>query len=218
MKMTTMAKVDYAVKLASALNDLRKQSQLCDVVVNISGRAFHAHKAVLAASSTYFMSMFTSGFKESTESEVTIEGNPDIFQTLLEYAYTGNMKIKPKTAFDILQMACYLQFTDVSQYCCEFIKLDSVDSSSDKISIEDAFRILLLARDQEDLKGVKQEALMYMCSNLKELKQTEEFLENCTESLLSDFLNLPELSNEDEEKEVSKNNSNGRPQICKGYP
>ena len=80
----------YTSKLACSLNNLRKQDQLCDVIIKVSERAFPAHKNVLAASSKYFMAMFTHGFKEKTENEITIDGKPEIFEVLLEYAYTGN--------------------------------------------------------------------------------------------------------------------------------
>ena len=79
----------YPIKLAQALNDLREQKQLCDVIISIQGEAFHAHKAVLASASSYFMAMFTSGFKESTEKEITLDGSAEVFQVLLHFAYTG---------------------------------------------------------------------------------------------------------------------------------
>ena len=84
---------DYTAKLASSMKELRKQDQLCDEIIWVSERSFPAHKNVLAASSKYFMAMFTHGFEEKTESVVTIiDGKPEIFEVLLEYAYTGDMK------------------------------------------------------------------------------------------------------------------------------
>ena len=53
----------YTTKLANSLNKLRTQNQLCDIVINVEGRVFQAHRAVLAACSEYFFAMFTSGFK-----------------------------------------------------------------------------------------------------------------------------------------------------------
>ena len=84
---------DYTSKLAGSLNDLRKQGLLCDVTIKVAGRSFPSHKNILAASSSYFMAMFTHGFKENAESEITIDGKPEIFEVLLEYTYTGDLRI-----------------------------------------------------------------------------------------------------------------------------
>ena len=50
--------------LGTSLNDMRKQNTFCDVIIHVGGKSFSAHKTVLAASCSYFMTMFTSGFKE----------------------------------------------------------------------------------------------------------------------------------------------------------
>ena len=57
------ASQSFYKKLVDALNELRTQKKLCDIVIKVDGRAFHAHRAVLAARSEYFMAMLTSGFK-----------------------------------------------------------------------------------------------------------------------------------------------------------
>lgn len=45
---------DFSNSVLSHLNQLRMQGRLCDIVVNVQGQAFRAHKVVLAASSPYF--------------------------------------------------------------------------------------------------------------------------------------------------------------------
>ncbi|KAG8003308.1 Zinc finger and BTB domain-containing protein 37 [Nibea albiflora] len=45
-------RLQYSV--LSHLNQLRVQGRLCDIVVNVQGQSFRAHKVVLAASSPYF--------------------------------------------------------------------------------------------------------------------------------------------------------------------
>ena len=39
--------------------ELRRQKQLCDVVIHIASAEFSAHRVILAAASPYFRSMFT---------------------------------------------------------------------------------------------------------------------------------------------------------------
>ena len=43
----------------SVFEDLRRQKQLCDVVIHIGNAEFCAHRVILAAASPYFRSMFT---------------------------------------------------------------------------------------------------------------------------------------------------------------
>lgn len=42
-----------------ALDEMRRHSQLCDVVIRVDNHDFVAHRAVLAATIPYFMAMFT---------------------------------------------------------------------------------------------------------------------------------------------------------------
>ena len=43
----------------SAFEELRRQNQLCDVVIRVDGHDFPAHRVVLAATCPYFRGMFT---------------------------------------------------------------------------------------------------------------------------------------------------------------
>ena len=73
----------YSETLLQGISNLKDQNELCDVTIKIGGRVFHAHKAILAATSDYFRAMFTSGFKETNEREIKIEGNAEAFKILL---------------------------------------------------------------------------------------------------------------------------------------
>lgn len=42
------------------MNNLRKVNKLCDVVLQVDGEEFPAHRVVLAACSDYFCAMFTN--------------------------------------------------------------------------------------------------------------------------------------------------------------
>ena len=88
----------YGPHLISGLKNLREKGSLCDVTIIIDKERFKAHKAVLSATSTYFNSMFTSGFQESNNSEVKIgEGSAETFRQILDFAYTGYFHVSPET-------------------------------------------------------------------------------------------------------------------------
>ena len=199
--------------LSKALNDLRTQNQFCDIIINVGGQAFHAHKAILASCSSYFMAMFSSGFKESTQSEIDIEGKSEIFEVLLEFAYTGILKVTAETAYDILEMACYMQFTDACASCAtntenNYMPMNASFRASqrthDKLSIEDAFKLHELAKCHENLKKLANSAYKFLCHNLTEMKKSDAFLQNAGVAFLRKFLRRGDLPiNAHEEKDVS---------------
>ena len=192
----------YPGKLSQALNKLRKQNQLCDITINISGRSFKAHKNVLAACSSYFMAMFTSGFKESSESEISIDGDPDVFEVLLEFIYTGAMTITLETACSILEMASYMQFVDVCECAAVFVRKE-MGIKPNKMSITDVYRIYEIARPHDHLKELADVMEKKLCKRFQELKSSEVFLQTASEEFLKQFLKCDYLSSEEEEKEVS---------------
>ena len=196
---------DYPRKLSQALNNLRKQNQLCDITINVSGRSFQAHKNVLAASSSYFMAMFTSGFKESSESEISIDGDPKIFEVLLEFIYTGVMTISLETACSILEMACYMQIVDVSERAARYVKeqMGQNFKPNKMMSITDVFKIYEISRPHGHLLKLTNFMEKILCKHFQELKSLDVFLETASVDFLKHFLQCDDLSSEEEEKEVS---------------
>ncbi|XP_072027827.1 kelch-like protein 28 [Amphiura filiformis] len=193
----------YPRQLSQALNDLREENQLCDIIINVGGRAFNAHKAVLAASSSYFKAMFTSGFKESTEKEISIEGNPDVFKVLIHYAYTGVLKMSALTAFDVLDMACYMQFTQVYKTCANFIEgCFKAKSENNRIPLCDALKMYMLAKNHDHLEELATAAVKFMEDNVQQLIRSEAFLQNASVSFLESFLCREELATANGEKQV----------------
>ena len=79
--------------LTSGLNELRKQNILCDVNIRVGDATYAAHKVVLSVASGYFKSMFTSGFRETNSSEVTIQGMKNI-KTLFNFKTGRDVKAK----------------------------------------------------------------------------------------------------------------------------
>ena len=48
---------DYSKNVCSALQDIRQQSEVFDITLAVENKQIHAHKLVLAASSTFFRSV-----------------------------------------------------------------------------------------------------------------------------------------------------------------
>ncbi|XP_064120222.1 ring canal kelch homolog [Macrobrachium nipponense] len=104
------------------LNLMRRQSQLCDVVLIADSIEVPAHKMVLASCSPYFHAMFTS-FEESRQDRIVlqdIDGNA--LQLLIDYVYTAEVLVTEENVQVLLPAANLLQLTDVRDACCDFLQ------------------------------------------------------------------------------------------------
>ncbi|VDL93600.1 unnamed protein product [Schistocephalus solidus] len=112
------------------MNAFRKHGQLCDIVVKVGGREFPAHRVVLAASSDYFDAMFSSGMAESAQLEVELKSvSPDVMEALLDFMYTGQVRVSMDNVQDLLPAASLVQMEGVKTVCSAFL-FGEVDASN----------------------------------------------------------------------------------------
>ncbi|KAL0189977.1 hypothetical protein M9458_017076, partial [Cirrhinus mrigala] len=124
----------------------------CDVELEAEGRVFHAHRALLAASSDYFRGMFTSGMKESRQELVSlllVEAAK--FEALLHYTYSGALTLGWGCVFDLTCTSLQLQFQTAFSLCLNFLQQE-IDAYSclDVASFAEAYGmadLLVLAND-----------------------------------------------------------------------
>lgn len=84
----------HAISLLSALNEERLKGQLCDVLLIVGDQKFRAHKNVLAASSEYFQSLFTSKEGEAQAVFQLDFCEPDTFDHVLNYIYSSSLFVE----------------------------------------------------------------------------------------------------------------------------
>ena len=195
--------LNYSEALLEGFNKLREENQLCDVIINVGEHAFHAHRAILAATSSYFSAMFTSGFKETGKNEIKIDGNSQAMEILLQFAYTGRLNgtLMMDHLFDVLELSCYTHSTEFSKTCAEFI-VDLFESEPEKISVDDACKISFLARNHDHLTELVQPSDKRLEDNMEVLKNTDVFLQNASATFLQEFLSREELFSNIDEKQV----------------
>lgn len=114
----------YAHKLLVNLNALRVDSRFCDVEIIAGGRVFNAHRIVLSASSVYFEAMFRPdlGLCEGKQKSVVLHSiDPNILQALVDFIYTGQIKIEQHNVQELLAAGDMLQIPDVVDSCCDFL-------------------------------------------------------------------------------------------------
>lgn len=100
-----------------------------DISLVADGITIEANKELLSKSSAYFGAMFRSNMKESTLDTITIHSvAPFVLETLVESSRQEDIQLSIKTVYDILDGACMLQFTDVTEQCIQYLhsKLDTL--------------------------------------------------------------------------------------------
>jgi kelch-like protein 18 len=104
------------------LEKLRAKQELCDVVVRLEGREFHAHKVILIACCPYFEAMFLSGMTECRQRVVDLQGvHPDAFSAILGLFYTGKVTISKENVQTILSASSIFQLEDLKNACANFL-------------------------------------------------------------------------------------------------
>jgi speckle-type POZ protein len=87
--------------ILSQLEESFDKMPLSDVTFNVRGQKFAAHKIILAMRSPVFAAMFHNRtYKEALSGQVKVDDiDPDVFQELLRYLYTG---LTRSTAMEVM--------------------------------------------------------------------------------------------------------------------
>ncbi|XP_059184497.1 POZ (BTB) and AT hook-containing zinc finger 1 isoform X2 [Centropristis striata] len=119
----------HSAEMLHNLNIQRKDGgRFCDVILRVGEESFPAHKAVLAACSEYFESVFsrqTEGDGDAKELEMhTI--SPKVFKDVLDFAYTSRIVVRLECFPELMTAAKFLLMRSVIEICQEVIKQSNV--------------------------------------------------------------------------------------------
>lgn len=109
-----------------SFQNFRIHSKLLDVVISVDGKRIPGHRVFLAATIPFFHAMFTNDMRESNQAEITITAeNIDgrAFESLIDFSYTGLIRITSSNVQQILVAASYLGLQKVCDACSEFLKI-----------------------------------------------------------------------------------------------
>ena len=141
-----LASNNYSSEFLIKLKQLKDSGSLTDVVLCVDHEEIPCHKLVLAVSSSYFSTMFSTDLRENRESRVTLnQVSPWVMKRLIDYAYTGYIEITTQNVQDVLAASCLFQYPAVVDACCQFLK-QKLDSTN--------------------CLGIEQFAHMHLCSQL----------------------------------------------------
>ncbi|CAI4222260.1 unnamed protein product [Auanema sp. JU1783] len=104
------------------LNEIRRSGQLCDICIISQGGVISAHKIVLSAVIPYFRAMFTTDMLEANQKEISLkEMSWEIMEQMVDFAYTGELKISAGNVQDLMIAANFLQLEEVVEDCASFL-------------------------------------------------------------------------------------------------
>ncbi|GCB77747.1 hypothetical protein scyTo_0018510 [Scyliorhinus torazame] len=127
---------NFGNNILESLNDQRLQGLYCDVSIVVKGQAFKAHRAVLAASSSYFRDLFSSNNCTSFELPTAVQ--PQSFQQILAFCYTGRLSMNMGDQFLLMYTAGFLQIQQIMDKETEFcLKVSSPRCDSQGLHVEE---------------------------------------------------------------------------------
>ncbi|KAK3547262.1 hypothetical protein QTP86_017799 [Hemibagrus guttatus] len=109
----------HSGKVLEQLNHQRQQDLLCDCTFVVDGVDFKAHKAVLAACSTYFHALFLDQ-KDVVHLDIS---NAAGLGQILEFMYTAKLTLNPQNVEDVLAVATFLQMQELVNACSAYKSL-----------------------------------------------------------------------------------------------
>ena len=108
--------------MARTLRDSFNNEQLSDVTITLqNGGKIFCHKLVLSMGSSVFRGMFQSGMKETTATEVPIEGEPLAVECMLQFLYIGKCDLKHENIAAVTALADYFDIQELHGFCLEYI-------------------------------------------------------------------------------------------------
>ena len=144
--------------LLSGMYEAYQEGRFCDVTLKVPPLELKAHKLVLVSLSEYFRAMLTDGLKESGQSEIEFQDlDSTMTRILVDFAYTGKIRITGENVQELLVTANFLGITSVIEACCKFIE--------ERIDKENCIEILHFA-DGYGLAGLFQRDVDFIAGHM----------------------------------------------------
>ncbi|ESO05061.1 hypothetical protein HELRODRAFT_191577 [Helobdella robusta] len=169
--------------LLKKLSQQRSDYKYCDVTLTVNKTLINVHQCVMAAASSYFDQMFIN-LKENLDSdnnnktsknnngptndlEISAR-NPDAFMMMIDYVYSGQIKITSENIADIIDLATQFSISKLQDLCSRYLKQNINDKT--------CFYIHHLAK-QHNLSSLLNMIDSYVFVNINRLVQSGLYLD-----------------------------------------
>ena len=134
-----------------------------DVTFVVNNERIHAHRIILAARSTNFRSMFSSGMREAQRgNDIVIQDtSPAAFRALLLYLYTYELAFDDTFVVDVLRKAKELELTRFYNHCERRCQRE--------LSTQNVV-LWFVQADEYALEGLRGNALRYLTRNFRTIR------------------------------------------------
>ncbi|XP_031427466.1 zinc finger and BTB domain-containing protein 20 isoform X2 [Clupea harengus] len=105
---------NFSSSVLETLNEQRQRGHFCDVTVRIHGSMLRAHRCVLAAGSPFFQDKLLLGYSDI---EIPAVVSVQSVQKLIDFMYSGVLRVAQSEALQILTAASILQIKRVIDEC-----------------------------------------------------------------------------------------------------
>ena len=131
----------FSTRFSAALCEQQERGEFCDLTITVGEKTVMAHRNVMAASSDFFRSMFSSKMTESVTNQVELHcGTPVVVEKVLRFIYTGKIMLGGDI-IDILNCADHLLLESLRVLCEKTIieQADNFDSYYKLISLAELY-------------------------------------------------------------------------------
>jgi hypothetical protein len=107
----------------SKFNEFRINGKYCDVDLLVETNVFKCHQLILGVASPYFDAMFCENFKEGTRAKVVLpEIETSVFQSVLEFIYTGKVTITNRNVFNMIRASVSYKLHTLGKVCAQYVQ------------------------------------------------------------------------------------------------
>ena len=153
----------------ASLNEERLKKKLGDITIVIDDHEFVCHRFVLMTMFHYFYSMFMYDYQEKNLPKIVITNEfvkSDVFNQILEFAYSGNAIITPDNVLSLCSAASYLNSPALLNDIEDYLK-----------SILDCYNVFELYQTslKYDFKSLQLDCMMFFYKNISTFQTNETF-------------------------------------------
>ncbi len=151
MQRTEITRLEFTrgQRVLTGLASLQTEGILCDVELQAEGKKLSAHRAVLAAGSSYFSAMFSGSFKEKEDNLIIMKDVSFVgLEAVVKCIYTTRLHITAENVEEILPTAHLLQLPDIVDECSKWmVETITPENSISFLKVAEKYDMEVLSMD-----------------------------------------------------------------------